>query len=76
MNRLTKYSKFISTNKSHSTKDLIDIVVREIINNYRLLNEFITNKSTTFVSRFFITFTAKLRMNNKLSTAFHPQTDG
>ncbi len=44
-----KYGKFIFVNKSYLIKDLIDIIVREIINNYRLLNEFVINKNTTFV---------------------------
>ena len=71
IDRFIKYSKFISANKSHSAKDFIDIVVREIINNYKLLDEFITDKDTTFVFQFFITFIAKLGVNNKLFIAFH-----
>ncbi len=46
--RLIKYSKFISANESHSIKDLTDIVIRKVINNYGLLNKFITDRSTTF----------------------------
>ena len=75
MNRLTKYSKFTPTNKSHFVKDFADIVVRKVINNYRLPDEFVTDKSTIFVFRFFTTFTAKLGINSKLSIIFHPQTD-
>src|SRR6266566_3641947 len=74
--RLIKYSKFIPINKSYLIEDLIDIIIREVINNYRLLNEFIIDKNTTFILRFFITFITKLEMNSKLSIAFHPQTDG
>ena len=70
----TKYSKFIFANKSHLTKDLIDIIIRKVINNYRLLNEFIIDKGTIFALQFFITFITKLGINNKLSTTFHPQT--
>ncbi len=76
IDRFTKYSKFIPVNKSHSTEDLADIVVRKIINNHKLPNEFIINRSTTFTSRFFITFTVKFKMNNKLSITFYPQTNG
>ncbi len=76
MDRFTKYSKFISANESYSVEDLADIVVRKVINNYRLLDEFIIDKSTIFASRFFIVFTAKLGINSKLSIAFYLQTDG
>ena len=46
---LIKYSKFIPINKSYSIKDLTDTVVRKIINNYRSLDKFITDRSTTFI---------------------------
>ncbi len=48
MNCFIKYSKFISVNEFHLAEDLADIVIREVINNYRLLDEFIINKNTTF----------------------------
>ncbi len=71
MDRLTKYNKFISINKSHLIKDLADIVVREVISNYKLSDKFVINRNTIFTFRFFITFTAKLGINNKLSITFH-----
>ncbi len=71
MDRFTKYSKFISANESHSTEDFVDIVVRKVINNHRLPDKFITDKSTTFISRFFTILTVKLGVNNKLSIVFH-----
>jgi len=46
--RFTKYNKFIFINESYLIEDLIDIVVRKVINNYRLLDKFIINKNTTF----------------------------
>ncbi len=49
MEYLIKYSKFILINESHLIEDLANIIIREIINNYKLLNEFITNKGITFV---------------------------
>ena len=70
-----KYSKFTPANESHSIEDFADIVVREIISNYKLLDEFITDRDIIFTFRFFITFTAKFKMNNKLSTTFYLQTN-
>ena len=46
---LIKYNKFIPINEFHLIKDLADIIVRKIINNYKLLNEFIINKNIIFV---------------------------
>ena len=76
MERFIKYSKFIFINESHLIKDFVNIVVREVINNYRLLDEFIIDKSITFALQFFIIFIVKLGVNSKLSIVFHLQTDG
>src|SRR6266566_3249264 len=54
---------------------ITDIIIRKIIHNYKLPNEFITNKNTTFVSQFFIILITRLKINNKLSIAFYLQTD-
>ncbi len=70
--RFTKYSKFISINESHSIEDLTDTVIQKIINNYRLSDEFVINKSIIFALRFFTTLIVKLRVNNKFSIAFYP----
>ena len=70
--RFTKYNKFISINKSHLIEDLADIVVRKVINNYKLPNEFIIDKNITFVSQFFTIFIIKLKVNNKLFIIFYP----
>ncbi len=43
-----KYNKFIFITESYSIEDLVDTIVRKVINNYRLLNEFITDRNTTF----------------------------
>ena len=67
----TKYNKFIPTNEFHSIKDLVDIVIWEVINNYGLLDKFIINRGTTFALRFFIIFIIRLEVNNKLFIIFY-----
>ena len=69
--RFIKYGKFILVNESHLTKDLTDIVIRKVINNYKLLNKFVTNKNITFILRFFITFIIRFGINNKLFIMFY-----
>ncbi len=73
--RFIKYNKFILVNEFHLIKDLIDTIIRKIINNYRLLNKFVTNKSITFALRFFIAFIIRFGINNKLSITFYLQTN-
>ncbi len=69
--RFIKYSKFILVNESYSTEDLADIIVQKVINNYKLLDELIIDKDTTFALQFFIAFITKLKVNNKFSTTFY-----
>ncbi|SRR6266699_4720072 len=75
VDRFIKYNKFTSVNESQSIEDLIDIVIWEVISNYRLPNEFVIDKDITFAFRFFIVFIAKFGVNSKLSIVFHPQTN-
>jgi len=70
--RFTKYNKFILANESHSTKDLTNIIIREIINNHRLPDEFITDRSTTFTFKFFIIFIVRFGVNSKFFYSFSP----
>ncbi len=66
-----KYNKFILVNKSYLTEDFTNIIIQEVISNYRLLDEFITDRDTTFALQFFIIFITKLKMNSKFSIAFY-----
>ncbi len=44
-----KYSKFIPINESYSVEDFADIIIQKVINNYRLLDEFIIDRDIIFV---------------------------
>ena len=47
-----------------------------IVANHRLPDEIINDRDVKFTSNFWQTFLAKLGIKSKLSTAFHPETDG
>jgi transposase InsO family protein len=51
-------------------------ILQELINNHGLSKKFITDRDKLFTSKFWETLTAELRINHKMSTAYHPQTDG
>jgi len=51
------------------------IILQELINNHRLSKKFITDKDKLFTSKFWEMLTAELRINQKILTAYHPQTD-
>jgi len=76
VDRLTKYTMFISFKETATAPVLTYTILQELINNHGLPKEFITNRDKLFTSKFWETLTAELRINHKMSTAYHPQTDG
>jgi len=76
VDRLTKYTMFISFKKTTTASVLTYTILQELINNHGLSKEFITDKDKLFTSKFWETLTAELRINHKMLTTYHPQTDG
>jgi len=75
VNRLTKYTMFISFRETATASVLVYIILQELISNHELLKEFIINKDKLFTSKFWETLTAELEIRWKMLTAYHSQTD-
>ncbi len=75
VDRLTKYTMFISFKKTTTAPVLMYTILQELINNHRLSKKFIINRDKLFTSKFWETLTAELRINHKMLTAYHSQTD-
>jgi len=73
---LIKYTMFISFKKTATASVLTYTILQELVNNHGLSKEFITNRDKLFTSKFWETLTAELKINHKMSTAYHSQTDG
>ena len=73
MNKLIKYTIFISFKETVTASVLTYIILQKLINNHRLSKEFIINKDKLFTSMFWKTLTAKLRIKRKMLTAYHLQ---
>jgi len=76
VDRLTKYTMFIPFKKTATASVLTYTILQELINNHGLPKEFITDRDKLFTSKFWEMLTAELRINHKMLTAYHPQTDG
>ena len=74
--RLTKYAYMVPYKESCTAEDLAYTFLRVVYANHGLPDEIISDRDKLFTSRFWTTFTALLGTKLKLSTAFHPQTDG
>ncbi len=73
VNRLIKYTMFISFKKTVTAPVLVYIILQELISNHELLKEFIINRDKLFTSKFWKMFTVKLRIRWKMLTAYHSQ---
>jgi len=75
VDRLIKYTMFISFKKTATASVLMYIILQKLINNHGLSKEFIINRDKLFTSKFWETLTAELRINHKMLTAYHSQTN-
>ena len=76
VDRLTKYAHFIPTKESIQAQDMAYLVLRTLLANHQMPREIVSDRGTLFTSTFWQTLLAKLGAKSKLSTSFHPQTDG
>jgi len=75
VDRLTKYTMFISFKKTVTASVLTYTILQELINNHGLSKEFITDRDKLFTSKFWKMLTAELRINHKMLMTYHSQTD-
>jgi len=73
--QLMKYVLFILFSEKITAQELAHTILREVVSRFKLSEEIIFNKDKLFMSKFWQTLTAELRIATKLLTAYHLQTD-
>jgi len=76
IDRLTKMSYFIPCHKDMNARQFAKSFIKEIFRLHGLPNDIITDRGTIFTSDLWKETTKLLGIERRLSTAFHPQTDG
>ncbi|KAH7562940.1 reverse transcriptase [Bipolaris maydis] len=74
--RLTKGAKFVPTEETITAEECAYEVYKALVSEHGIPEEFITDRDKLFTSLYWTTFLAKLGVKKKLSTSFHPETDG
>jgi hypothetical protein len=74
--KLTKYGYFIPYKESSSASDLAYAFLRVVVANHGLPDQIVSDRGTTFASKFWGCLMAQLGVARKLSTAYHPETNG
>ena len=55
---------------------LAEVIIDVVVRHYGLPDLIVTNRGSLFTSKFWSSLSYFLDIKQKLSTAFHPQTDG
>src|SRR5450755_2090996 len=74
--KLTKYGYFIPYKESSSAEDLAYVFNKHIIGNHGIPKKIISDRDKLFTSRFWKSLMDQLGTHHKMSTDYHPQTDG
>jgi transposase InsO family protein len=76
VDKLTKYAYFIPYKEASTAEEMAYAFVRIVVSQHGLPRQLITDRDKLFTSKFWTTLMRHLDIKHKLSTAFHPQTDG
>ena len=76
VDRYTKMAHFFPCVKNISSQETANIIMREVFRHHGLPNGIISDCGPHFISHFWKHLWAGLKISYKLSSAYHPQTNG
>jgi len=76
VDRLTKSAHFLPINISFPVAQLAEIYIKEIVRLHGVPSSIVSDRDPRFTSRFWKSFQEALGSKLRLSSAYHPQTDG
>lgn len=76
MNVFSKMAHYIPYRNEINAGELVELILREIIRFHGIPLVFISDRGSLFTSRLWANLMYILKVKRRLSTAFHPQTDG
>jgi hypothetical protein len=76
VDRFTKMALFIPTVNEIDAEGTADLFINHVFCHYGLPDDIVSDRGATFTSKFMKAILQALKVKQKLSTAFHPQTDG
>ncbi len=76
VDRYIKMTQYISISKTLVAMQLADIFFEKIVCHYRTLKEIVSYRGSIFTSSYWLKVCYQAKIKCRLSTTFHPQTDG
>ena len=72
----TKYAKFIPCRTTMDAEQLAFLMNKEIFSDHGIPDSIVSDRDKLFTSKFFKGWTDSIGAKQRMSTAFHPETDG
>jgi hypothetical protein len=76
VDRFTKMAKYFPIRKTLDAAELADLFHKKIVCVYGTPASIVTDRGSIFTSQFWASLCFYMKARRRLSTAFHPQTDG
>ncbi|KAJ9539320.1 hypothetical protein OSB04_032053 [Centaurea solstitialis] len=76
VDRLTKTAHFLPIKETYALKKLAKIYINEIVSRHGVPLSIVSDRDRRFTSNFWQSFQKELGSRIKMSTSYHPQTDG
>jgi hypothetical protein len=76
VNRFTKMAYFLPCVKTFTSQETLDLVMRVVFRHHGLPNEIFSDRGPQFIAKFWTHLLEILKISRKLSSSYHPQTDG
>ena len=76
VDRFTKMAHFLPCTKTINSKETTDIIMKEVFRLHGLPNDIISDRGAQFISKFWKQLLEMLKVSCKLSSSYHPQSDG
>jgi hypothetical protein len=76
VDRLTKWAIFIPTVTTLNSSNLVELILQHVVSQHGLPSHIVSDRGSKFVSKLWRNLMERLGINLRLSTAYHPQTDG
>ena len=76
VDRYTKMSLYLPTNKTIKPAGLAELFLERVVRYYGVPAGIVSDRGGVFISKFWSALCFHLKVKRRLSTAFHPQSDG
>ena len=76
VDKLTKYAHLIPWRETGTASELANVLLKELVSQRGLPTKIISDQDKLFTSKFWNTWTRQLGIDTRMSTTYHPQTDG